>query len=321
MDSVTQAALGSAIGYAVAGRRHGWKAAAAGAICGSLPDLDVLISYGDPIADYAEHRGFTHSLFWLTLAAPAVALILSRIVRTKFDRSWMSGMWLALATHPILDAFTVYGTRLWLPFSNEPVLWSTVFIIDPFYTLPLIVCVAIALRRYRSGGTGVHSRAPLWALGISSVYLAWSVTAKVVVDGHIQDSLAREGFSYTRYISTPIFFNTLFWRAVVMTPDGYYEGYTRVFARDGIRWRHRSSRTDLIADLEPSKAFRQLQWFSRGFYRVRVQGDEVVVGDLRMGMGDTLIFQFIVGDIDPRGITLRSLSERVRSDYSEMLSE
>ncbi|WP_025770246.1 metal-dependent hydrolase [Thioalkalivibrio sp. HK1] len=321
MDSVTQAALGSAIGYAVAGRRHGWKAAAAGAVCGSLPDLDVLISYGDPIADYAEHRGFTHSLFWLTLAAPAVALMMALIFRTAFDRLWMLGMWLVLATHPILDAFTVYGTRLWLPFSSEPVLWATIFIIDPLYTLPLIVGVVIALRRYRPRGTRIHSRAPLWALGLTCVYLAWSVVAKVVVDGQIKDALAQEGFSYTRYISTPIFFNTLFWRAVVMTPDGYYEGYIRVFSNEETQWRYRTSRTDLIAELESSKAFRQLQWFSRGFYRIRVQDDSIVVGDLRMGVGDALIFQFIVGDIGPRGITLRSLSERVRSDYSQILSE
>ncbi|MBF2760286.1 MAG: metal-dependent hydrolase [Ectothiorhodospiraceae bacterium AqS1] len=321
MDSVTQAALGSAIGYAVAGRRHGWKAAAAGALCGTLPDLDVLISYGDPIADYAEHRGFTHSLFWLTLAAPFVALILARILRTSLDPPWVSGMGLALITHPILDAFTVYGTRLWLPFSSEPVLWSTLFIIDPLYTLPLIVALVIALRSYRPRGTKAYSRAPLWALGISCAYLAWSVAAKAVVDAHIQDSLARQGISHTRTISTPIFFNTLYWRAVAMTPDGYYEGYLRVFSSDETQWRYRSSRTDLIADLEASKAFRQLRWFSRGFYRVRVQGDSIVAADLRMGVGDTLIFQFIVGDIGPQGITLRSLSERVRSDYSQILSE
>ncbi len=321
MDSVTQLALGSAIGYAVAGRRHGWKAVAAGAVCGSLPDLDVLISYGDPIADYAEHRGFSHSLFWLTLAAPVVAPILARILRTPVDLRWMLGMWLVLATHPILDAFTIYGTRLWLPFSSEPVLWATMFIIDPLYTLPLLISLVIALRRHGFGATGIHSRAPLWALAISSAYLLWSVAAKAVVDSHVQGSLARQGLSYTRYITTPIFFNTLFWRAVVMTPDGYYEGYTWVFAGDGMQWRYRSSRSDLIAELEASKGFRQLRWFSRGFYRVRVQGESVLVSDLRMGAGDTLIFQFIVGDIGPDGIVLRSSSERVRSDYSEIFSD
>ena len=55
---------------------------------------------------------------------------------------WM--VWLCLVTHPLLDAFTVYGTQVLLPFSDYPVAWSTLFIIDPLYTLPLVVGVVAA---------------------------------------------------------------------------------------------------------------------------------------------------------------------------------
>ncbi len=39
-------------------------------------------------------------------------------------------MWLALVTHPLLDAMTVYGTQLALPFTNHPYGVGSVFIID-----------------------------------------------------------------------------------------------------------------------------------------------------------------------------------------------
>ena len=47
-------------------------------------------------------------------------------------------MWLALVTHPLLDAMTVYGTQLALPFSDHPFGVGSIFIIDPLYTLPLL---------------------------------------------------------------------------------------------------------------------------------------------------------------------------------------
>ncbi|MGA1093073.1 MAG: metal-dependent hydrolase, partial [Burkholderiaceae bacterium] len=50
MDSLTQASLGAAVGVAVMGRRTAaWKAALWGAAMGTLPDLDVVFDFGDPI--------------------------------------------------------------------------------------------------------------------------------------------------------------------------------------------------------------------------------------------------------------------------------
>jgi len=43
MDSLTQAALGAAVGEAVLGKKIGNKAAVVGAIIATIPDLDVLL--------------------------------------------------------------------------------------------------------------------------------------------------------------------------------------------------------------------------------------------------------------------------------------
>jgi inner membrane protein len=70
MDSLTQIALGAAVGVAVMGRRTAvWKAALWGAIGGTLPDLDAFIDHGDAILNMTRHRAESHALFVLTLAA------------------------------------------------------------------------------------------------------------------------------------------------------------------------------------------------------------------------------------------------------------
>jgi len=74
MDSLSQAALGAAVGLAAMGRRTApWKAALWGAVCGTLPDLDVLIDHGDAVRNMTLHRAESHALFWLTLASPLLA--------------------------------------------------------------------------------------------------------------------------------------------------------------------------------------------------------------------------------------------------------
>ncbi|MCB1809635.1 MAG: metal-dependent hydrolase, partial [Candidatus Competibacteraceae bacterium] len=70
MDSLTQVTLGAAVGTAVLGRRIGYRAALWGGICGTLPDLDVFVPFGDPVADFTYHRSFSHSLLVLTALTP-----------------------------------------------------------------------------------------------------------------------------------------------------------------------------------------------------------------------------------------------------------
>ena len=61
MDSITQAALGAALGEAILGKRLGRKGAIAGAIIATIPDLDVLITplFND-FDKISIHRGYSH---------------------------------------------------------------------------------------------------------------------------------------------------------------------------------------------------------------------------------------------------------------------
>src|SRR5690554_4057463 len=147
MDSITQAALGAAVGGTVLGRRLGRKAVLIGAVLGTLPDLDVVIDYGDAVANVTEHRGFSHSLFVLTGIGTLLALLTSRLTSAReipLGHWWLFYV-LCLTTHPLLDALTTYGTQLWWPMDVRPAAYPIVFIIDPLYTLPLLIGIGVAL--------------------------------------------------------------------------------------------------------------------------------------------------------------------------------
>ena len=115
-------ALGAAVSVAVVGRRMPvWKAAAIGAAFGTLPDLDVVIDYGDPIRNMTFHRAESHALFWLTLFTPLAAWLTARLTGMADSvRLWCLNIWLILITHTLLDDMTVYGTQQLLPLRDMP---------------------------------------------------------------------------------------------------------------------------------------------------------------------------------------------------------
>ncbi len=270
MDSLTHIVLGAAVGTAVLGRKVGPRAALWGAVCGTLPDLDVLLPYGDPVRDFTFHRAHSHALFWLSIASPFIAWIIFRLQRNAGAtfRDWWLLAWLALVTHPLLDAFTVYGTQLLLPFSDYPVGVGSVFIIDPLFTVPIAVGAALALAlRNRNPDRAQHWNAAGLALG--AAYLGWSVAAQSHVEGVVNRTLAATPLVDSRVLVTPAPFNTLLWRVVVMDDGGYHEGYYSLLDdRPIVRLEHHASAARLLEPLRQDWTVQRLAWFSKGFYSV-----------------------------------------------------
>jgi len=313
MDSVTQAVLGAAVGVAVMGRRTAvWKAAVAGAVAGTVPDLDVLVSHGDPVLDMVQHRSHSHSLFWLSLAGPAAGWLLARWLGEGALRwRWAFAIWLALVTHPLLDAFTVYGTQLLQPFSDRPFGLGSVFIVDPFYTVPMIVGVAWALR---SRGSTRGLAANGLALAVSCAYLGWGVVVQHQVEAVARESLAAHGVAAQRVLVTPVAFTSLLWRVVAVGEGHYYEGFHSLLDKSS---RVTFERFDRGAALEPAvasiDAVRRLQAFSHGYYRLFERGDRLMISDLRMGMEPNYLFTFEVAErrsapvplVPPRQVGMR----------------
>ena len=295
MDSVTQIALGAAVGEATLGHRVGWRAALWGGFCGLLPDLDVLWPFADPVAAFTWHRGYTHSLAVLTLATPVIAWAAVRAHpdTRAFRRGWLLLVFLALVTHPLLDCFTVYGTQVLLPFSDLPVSWSTIFIIDPAFSVPIIFGVLSA--RVLSCAPALGRKLNLAGLAIGVAWLAFTVVAKAHVDRVAEDSLPD---GVTRYLTTPAPFNAILWRVVAMTGDGRYaEGYYSLLdAEPRVAFVWRTDGHDLLDSLRLEGSVARLVWFSRGFFAAReLTSGEILLSDLRMGLEERFVFSFVVG--------------------------
>ena len=296
MDSLSQLALGAAVSVAVMGRRTVvWKAALWGAVAGTLPDLDVLIDQGDVIRNMVLHRAESHSLFWLTLFSLPFAALVARL-HGEFDwlRRWWLALWLALVTHPLLDAMTVYGTQLALPFSNHPFGADSIFIIDLFYTLPLLVGLiwVLATRGSHRGrlANGV-------GLLLSTAYLAWSFAAQQQVTQVSRASLAQQGIEVEHLLVTPTPFHTLLWRVVAIAGDEYHEGfYSLLDAQPKMAFDRFPRGNALAAELQGIDGVQRLVAFTKGFYKLEQRGSRLLISDLRMGQEPNYSFTFAVAE-------------------------
>ena len=288
MDSITQAALGAAVGEAVLGKKAGNRAMLWGAVAGTLPDLDVLAyPFLDTVGQLYFHRGPTHSLVFAPLVAPLLGWAVSKLHR---DVGWTGWAWLffwALWTHPMLDALTVYGTQLLWPITNAPFALPSLFIIDPLYTVWLLVAVLVALflRRERP-----LRRRLAWAgLGLSTAYAAWSLGVKTHVEGVVRASLERQGIAAERVLTTPAPLQTVLWNAVAEDGDRFHVGLYGLLDDDAaVRFRTVPRDTARFAPAADTRAGEVLRWFSSGWWAAQPPPDSAAarVVDLRFGRAD-----------------------------------
>lgn len=141
MDPITHGALGAACAQTVFGRYNKQIPWQVGALAGMAPDLDVFIRFSqEPLSLEQWHRYLTHSLLFIPIGGLIVALFL--LCFAQYRKHWKLTIGAALvgyATHGLLDSLTSYGTVLFWPWSNARISWDIVSIIDPVFTLPLLL--------------------------------------------------------------------------------------------------------------------------------------------------------------------------------------
>ncbi|MBA2648713.1 MAG: metal-dependent hydrolase [Legionella sp.] len=144
MDPLTHAALGAASSQAIFGKynkRIPWQV---GALAAMAPDLDIFIPCTDnPLCMESIHRSFTHGLLFIPLGGCIVALFLMCFF--SYRNHWKITFGAAVigyATHALLDALTSYGTVLLWPFSYQRFSWDIIAIVDPIFTVVLILGIA-----------------------------------------------------------------------------------------------------------------------------------------------------------------------------------
>ena len=312
MDSLTQAVLGGTVTYAILGKRLGKRAALYGAALGTLPDLDVLIDFGGPVENMTHHRGFSHAFVVQALAAPVLAWLAARpkSVSDPFFLRWCVAIYLCFLTHTLADFFTVYGTQVLWPFTDYPFAHSLLFIIDPIYTLPLLVGFLGALL-VKSIPRALSLNA--WMLSLSTLYLIWSASAKVMIDDKVIAALEAKGVSPGIYESTPGPFNTFLWRSVAIEGNDYFEIWTSIFDDvSEVQVRRYPRNLELIEAVSNHPSVRRLQWFTKGQYKAWESDNKIFISDLRMGVEGAYVFNFEVGLRKLSGIEIGSFQQLER---------
>jgi inner membrane protein len=145
-------------------------------------------------------------------------------------------------------------------------------------------------------------RALALGLLLSTSYLGWSLLAKARVDSIAGQSLASMGLQDAPRFSVPMPFNTLLWRVVVMTPDGFLEGERSLVADSGpIRFRAYGSDVRALEAVGDYPPVRRLLWFNRGFMKAEQREGKLVLSDLRMGAEPDYSFRFAVAAREGEG--------------------
>ena len=294
MDSISQLALGASIGIAVMGRRTAaWKAALWGGVAGTLPDLDVIFDHGDAVLNMVLHRGHSHSILWTMIAGALIGLVAARVHGQWYLwRRWSMATLLAMATHPLLDSLTIYGTQLLQPFTGEAYGVGSIFIIDPLYTLPLLAGVVLALRRAEPIGLIWNAR----LLTLSTAYLAWSLVAQEWAQTQVRNTLRAQGIQPQALLVTPAPLNTVLWRAVVVHGDQYLEGYYSLLdAGRPVRWAAYPRGSDLLQTQANHPHVQRMVRFTDGLVRLRLDNGHLWLTDLRMGQEGAYVFDFNIG--------------------------
>lgn len=296
MDSVTQFVLGAAVQGVGMGKYQGRKALLYGGMLGTLPDLDILIRYADPISSMTYHRGFSHSIFVLTALAFVITWITFKRNKTlpfSFKRLFIT-LTLALVTHPIIDAMTVYGTQLFWPFNFTPTMWSTVFIIDPIYTLPLIFTCLWALWKKMSPAS---IKGMFIALVFGFGYFGTGFIGKAYHEHRLETTLKSQGIEVEKVLATPTAFNTVLWRVIAVDKNGnLYDAVSGWFdQKDAPEFVKVPLNLSYQAEISPqSPELQRLQWFTDNWLHYKEIDDKIVVSDTRMGLAGQFNFRFVV---------------------------
>ncbi|MBR9919664.1 MAG: metal-dependent hydrolase [Bacteroidetes bacterium] len=143
----------------------------------------------------------------------------SREVHTT-RANWTSLFFWSIFTHPLLDSCTTYGTQLFQPFWDYRVAFNNISVADPIYTLPFLVLLLIVLFLRRQNR---WRRLLNWtAIGLSSAYLLLTFYNKVRVDHIFENSLAANGITYERYMTSPTILNNILWNGLAEGDSSYY---------------------------------------------------------------------------------------------------
>lgn len=286
MDTITHTVLGAALGEAIAGKKMGKRAMLWGALANNAPDIDVIPGLFQSIPDsLLSHRGFTHSILFAVIVPPVLAWLFQRLYRKK-DYGFATWYYIfasGLFVHIFIDALTNYGTGWFEPFNHYRISFNTIFVLDPFYTIALLISfIALLILRFNAPSRKYFVYG---GLIISSCYLLFTFFNKRIIDTHFRKTLDANQVAGNDFITTPTPLNNLLWYNLSKSNDGFFIGYRSICDTKPITEITFVPRNDsLLGDLKNDPGVKKLIRFSQDYYCItKSDSGGINFHDMRFG--------------------------------------
>jgi inner membrane protein len=211
------------------------------------------------------------------------AWLFSKIYKQKqiSRKEWLFYFGLIFAGSILIDALTTYGTQLLWPLKYR-FEFNTLFVVDPLFTLPLLVTLIwLMFKRRDSAG---RKRLSNIGLIISGGYLLLTIVNKQVINSVFRNALENQGLTYTRMLSNPTPLNQFLWTAVAENETGFLIGFYSHFDKDkNVNFTSLPKNNHLLDDITHDTGVQKILRFTKGFYTVEPDSAGFLVNDLRFG--------------------------------------
>jgi len=272
LDPLTQGTLAAILPQSISNKKSLGIIGIIGFLSGLAPDLDILIkSENDPLLFLEFHRQFTHSLIFIPfgglICATFLFFLISRKFNISFKDTWIYST-LGYATHGLLDACTSYGTLLFWPFTQTRIAWNNISIIDPLFTVPLLILIVLAGLKQKKIFAVI---AAIWAVS----YLLLGVYQKNEAVKIGKEIAKNRGHDVIRIDVKPSIGNLLLWKSIYETQDEFYVDAIRlgwnpkIFKGESIdKINTRTAFPWLILKSQQAIDIERFRWFSNGYIAI-----------------------------------------------------
>ena len=182
---------------------------------------------------------------------------------------------IAMATHPLLDFLTSFGTQLLLPFSHAKFAIDAIPIVDIIYT-PILILTLLACYIVRRATRTVAFKATV-AIGwsgflLSCGYILAGMLLHNLAEGRAVAAVRGDGRTVISANAYPALGTIFLWRTVVRTDDGWAVVRVHVFSDKPFEETYAvQAANDWIRQARQLEEVKSFNWFAMGQVRAEYE--------------------------------------------------
>jgi len=159
--------------------------------------------------------------------------------------------------------------------------FDSINVVDPVYTLPLLIGLFFSLFIYKNKSSrAVHNNV---GIVISSLYLLYTLGIKNYVNNHFKTELVEQNITYNSLLTMPVGIANIKWYGVAKTDEGIYMHRYSILEDNKLPFEYFPINEYLLEEINPIAA-EKMRWFAKEFYTVVKDGKKVRVYNLQVDM-------------------------------------